>query len=67
MAALRKKNKAFYGDMIDKLQKIGKKYPVYERGVSSGPDNAHPQVIEKDDDEEIVYKPALLGRQKGGD
>ncbi|TMX02960.1 hypothetical protein EJD97_019109 [Solanum chilense] len=67
MAALRKKNKAFHSDMIDKLQKMGKKYPVYEQGAKSGPDNAHPEATEEDDDEEIVYKPPFLGRLKGGD
>ena len=31
MAALRKKNKAFLSNMIDKLWKMSKKYPVYEQ------------------------------------
>ena len=67
MVALRKKNKAFHSDIIDKLQKMGKKYPVYEQGANSGPDNAHPEVTEEDDDEEMVYKPPFLGRLKEGD
>ena len=53
--------------MIDKLQKMGKKYPVYEHGANRGPDNAHPEATREDDDEEIVYKPQFLGRLKRGD
>ena len=53
--------------MIDKHWKMGKKYPVYEQGANSGPDNAHPEATEKDDDEKIIYKPPSLGRLKGGD
>ncbi|TMW85968.1 hypothetical protein EJD97_022177 [Solanum chilense] len=67
MTALRKKNKAFHSNMIDKLRKMDEKYPVYEQGSNSDPDNAHPKATEEDDDEEIVYKPPLLGRLKGGD
>ena len=67
MAALRKKNKAFHKKVIDKLQKMGKKYPVYEHGANRGPDNAHPEATREDDDEEIVYKPQFLGHIKGGD
>ena len=67
MAALRKKNKAFHSNTIDKLQKRGEKYPVYEQGSNSGPDNAHLEVTKEDDDEEIVYRPPFLGRLKGGD
>ena len=67
MVALRKKNKAFHNDMIDKLQKMGEKYPAYEQGANSGPHNAHHEVTEEDDDEEIVYKTPFLGRLKGGD
>ena len=43
MVALRKKNKTFCSNMIDKLRKMGKKYPVYEQGANSGPDNVHPE------------------------
>ena len=64
MVALRKKNKAFHSNTIDKLQKMGKKYPVYEQGANSGPDNAHPEVTEEDDGEEIVYNPPFLVRLK---
>ena len=67
MVALRKKNKAFRRNMTDKLQKMGKKYPVYEQGSNNGPDNAHPEATEEEDDEEIVYKPPVLGHLKGGD
>ena len=67
MTALRKKNKAFHSNMIDKLSKMGEKYPIYEQGANSGPDNAHPEATEKDDDEKIIYKPPSLGRLKGGD
>ena len=65
MVVLRKKNKAFHSNMIDKLQKMRKKYPVYEQGANSGPDNAHLEATEEDDNEEIVYKPPFLGRLKG--
>ena len=53
--------------MIGKLWKMGKKYPAYEQGSNSNPNNAHPKVTENEDDEEIVYKPPFLGRLKGGD
>ena len=53
--------------MIDKLQKMREKYPVYKQGANSGPDNAHPKVTGEDDDKEIVYKPPFLGHLKGGD
>ncbi|TMX05217.1 hypothetical protein EJD97_000961 [Solanum chilense] len=44
----------------------GEKYPAYEQGAAnSGPDNAHLEVIEEDDSEEIVYKLPFLGRLKG--
>ena len=66
MVALRKKNKAFHSDIIDKLQKMGKKYPVYEQGDKSGPNYAYPKATEENDDEEIVYNPPFLGRPKGG-
>ena len=62
MDALRKKNKAIHSDMTDKLRKTEGKYPVYEQGANSGPDNAHPEATEKDDDEKIIYKPPSLGR-----
>ena len=67
MVALRKKNGAFHSNMIDKLRKMGKKYPASEQGANSGPNNAHPEVTKEDDDEELVYKPPFLGRLKGGD
>ena len=67
MAALRKKNKVFHKNMIDKLWKMGEKYPAYEQGANSSPNNAHPEVTEDEDDEEIVHKPPYLGRLKGGD
>ena len=67
MAALRKKNKTFHSNEIDKIRKMGEKYPVYEQGANSGPNNAHPEVTKEDDDEELVYKPPFLGRLKGGD
>ena len=67
MVALRKKNKAFLSNMFDKLWKMGKKYHIYEQGANSGPENAHPEATEEDDDEEIVYKPQFLGRLKRGD
>ena len=66
MATLRKKNKPFHSNMIDKLQKMHEKNPVYEQGANSGPDNAHPEATEEEDDEEIIYKPPFLGRLKGG-
>ncbi|XP_015064577.1 uncharacterized protein LOC107009747 [Solanum pennellii] len=61
MAALRKKNKAFHSNMIDKLQKMQEKCPVYEQGANRGPNNAHPGENGEDDDEEIVHKPPFLG------
>ena len=67
MVALRKKNKAFHRNMIDKLQKMRKKFPVYEQGYNSGPDNTNPEASEEDDDEEIIYKPPFLGHLKVGD
>ena len=68
MVALRKKNNAFHSNMIDKLQKMGEKYPAYEKGAAnSGTDNAHPEVSKKEDGEEIFYKPPFLGHIKGGD
>jgi len=67
MVVLRKKNKAFQSNMIDKLWKMGEKYPVYEQGANSFLDNAHPEAIEEDDDEEIVYRSLFLGILKGGD
>ncbi|TMW81921.1 hypothetical protein EJD97_007382, partial [Solanum chilense] len=67
MAALRKKNKAFHSNMIDKLQKMCKKCPVYEQGTNNDLNNVHPKAIGEDDDEEIVYKPPFLGRLKGGE
>ncbi|TMW91815.1 hypothetical protein EJD97_013851 [Solanum chilense] len=67
MAALRKKMKAFHSNMIDKHWKMVLKYPIYEQGANSGPDNAYPEATEKDDEEEIVYKPPFLGHLKGGD
>ena len=51
IAALRKKNKNFHRNMIDKFLKIDEKYPVYEKGDNSGPDNGHPEVTEEDNDE----------------
>ena len=41
IATLRKKNKAFHSNMIDKHQRMRKKYPIYEQEANSGPDNAH--------------------------
>ncbi|TMW92253.1 hypothetical protein EJD97_013295 [Solanum chilense] len=67
MAGLRKKSKSFHRNMIDKLRKMGEKYPVYKQGANSGPNNAYPKATEEDDDEEVVYNPPLLGRLKGGD
>ena len=67
MAALRRKTKVFHSNMIDKLQKMCKKYPIYERGANSGPNNAYPEVSGEDDDEVIIYKPPFVGRLKGGD
>ena len=55
MAALRKKNKAFHSNMIDKLQRMREKYPIYEQEADSGPDNTHLVETGEDDDEEIVY------------
>ena len=46
---------------------MGKKNPVYKQGTSSGPDNAHLEATEEDDDEKISYIPPFLGRLKGGD
>ena len=66
MTTLRNKNKVFHCNMIDKLRKMGKKYPEYEQGAGRGPDNAHRKETEEDDDEEIIYKPKFLGRLKGG-
>ena len=46
---------------------IGEKFHAYEQGpANSGPDNAHPEVTEEDDDKKMVYKPPFLGRLKGG-
>ena len=46
----------------------GGKYLTYEQGsANSGLDNAHPEVTEEDDDEEMVYKPPFLGHLKEGD
>ncbi|TMX02568.1 hypothetical protein EJD97_021074, partial [Solanum chilense] len=67
MASLRKKNKVFHRNMINKLQKIRKKYPVYEQGTNNDLDNAHPEATGEDNEEEIIYKPPFLGRLKGGD
>ncbi|TMX02339.1 hypothetical protein EJD97_021943 [Solanum chilense] len=67
MAALRKKNKTFHRNMIDKLWKMGEKYPVYEQGANTGPDNACPEANEEDQVEEIIYKAPFLGLLKGGD
>ncbi|TMW93006.1 hypothetical protein EJD97_012304 [Solanum chilense] len=67
MAALRKNNKAFHSNIIDKLWKMGEKYPVCEKEAGSGSDNAHPEATEEDDDKEIFCKPPFLGRIKGGD
>ena len=64
MAALRKKNKAFHRDMTNKIW--NKKYAVYEQGANSGPDNAHLEATEEDDDKEILHKPPFLGHLKGG-
>ena len=64
MVALRKNNKAFHKKVIDKLLKMGKKYHIYEQSANSGPENAHPEATEEDDEEEIVYKPPFLGRLK---
>ena len=62
----KKKNKAIHSNMIDKLKKMYKKYPVYKQGANSVPNNAHPGVTEEDDDDDIVYKPPFLGRLKRG-
>ena len=67
MVKLRKKNKAFNSNMIDKLHKMREKYTVYGQGANSGPDNTHPGVTGEDDDEEIVYKPLFLGHLKRRD
>ena len=67
MAKPRKKNNVFHSNMIDKLQKMREKYPVYEQGANGGPNNAHPGATGEDDNEEIVYKPPFLCRLKGGD
>ncbi|XP_015064647.1 uncharacterized protein LOC107009834 [Solanum pennellii] len=60
MAALRKKNKTFHSNKIDKLWKMGEKYPVYKQGPNIGPDNANLEATEEEDDEEIIYKPPFL-------
>ena len=67
MAALSKKNKASHSNMIDKLQKMCKKSPVYEEGANSGPYNAHPEATGKYNDEEIIYKSPFPSRLKWGD
>ena len=42
------------------------KYPACEQAATnSGFDDAHPELTEQDDGEEIVYKPPFLGRLKG--
>ena len=66
MVALRKKKKSFHSNMIDKFWKMGEKYPVYEQGDISDPDNAHPEMTDEDDDKEIIYNPPFLGCLKGG-
>ena len=43
MASLRKKNKAFHSNMIDKLQGISGKYSNREQEANAGPDYAHPR------------------------
>ncbi|TMW98026.1 hypothetical protein EJD97_004609 [Solanum chilense] len=53
--------------LLAELREMGEKYPVYEQGANSDPDNARPEATEEDEDEEIFYKPPLLGRLKGGD
>ena len=65
--ALRKKNKVFHSNMIDKLQKMREKHPAYKQGANSGPNKTHPKATEEDEDEEVVYKLPFLGRLKGGD
>ena len=63
MVAMRK-NKVFHIYMTNKLRKMGRKYPIYEQGANSGPDNAHPEATKEDDDKEIIYKPPFLGLLK---
>ncbi|TMX02958.1 hypothetical protein EJD97_019151 [Solanum chilense] len=65
MVTLRKKNKALHSNMINKLLKMGEKYPIYERGTNSGPGDTHPEATEEDDDEEIIYNRPFPGRLKG--
>ena len=55
MAIQRKNNKVFHSNMIDKLQRMREKYPIYEQEADSGPDNTHLVETGEDDDEEIVY------------
>ena len=65
-AALLAKNMLLYKELTVHSNMTGGKYPAYEQGAAnSGPDNAHLEVIEEDDGEEIVYKPPFLGRLKG--
>ena len=67
MAVLRKKNKAFHSNMIDKLKKMHEKHSVYEQRDNSDDNNAHPEATWEHDDNEIVYKPQFHGHLKGGD
>ena len=47
---------------------MGGKYHAYEQGAAnSGPVNAHLEMTEEDDGEEIVYKPPFLGHLKRRD
>ena len=44
----------------------GGKYLAYEHGANNNdPDNAHPELTEEDEEEEIIHKPPFLGRLKG--
>ena len=52
IAILRKKNKAFHNNMIDKLQRMHQKCPVYEQEANSGPNNTHLRATGEDNNEE---------------
>ena len=67
MASLRKKNKAFHRNMIDKLQGISGKYSNREQEANAGPDYAHPRATGEDGDEEIIKKSPFLGHLRGED
>ena len=65
--SLSAKSMLLYKEMTVHNNLTGGKDPAYAQGAAnSGPDNAHPEATEEDDDEKIIYKPPFLGSMKGG-